>query len=640
MRLIFILILLLVNALLFTQSIITVKNAPKSSLKLYQNGVKLYKENQYEKAIVQFQKALQKSPRFIDAELQWGSVCFEIRDYDCAEVHFQSVLQLDSNYKTKVYYTLALTQYQLDHFRAAKENMEKYLSKESSNQELLLKANTLLPKIVFADSATRFPVNVTPVYLKELNTEFKEYLPTISADGKTCVFTRRSFRGDEDLYITYHNSSIWSEPQPIKELNTFADEASPALSQDGQTLVFVICNGAYSYGGCDLYYSEYGDEQWSEPRNMGEKINTAAFESQPCLAENGSAIYFTSNRKGSYGGFDIWMSRRKEDRSWSVPKNLGPIINTAGNEQCPYLHPNGSILYFSSDYFPGMGERDLFYSTLDTKGHWQAPVNLGYPINSKGDESSFIVFPNGEKAWMASNKMNATKKDVYQRSDLDLFELDLPAMLQVKPSTYVEITVVDKNSGKSINADVNIFDLNSNKSFYDHKMNGSGRLLIALPTGADYGLHIHHKDYLFVPDQFRCSDERNQYEPLIIHKRLEKISDIINTKVTLHNIFFEFGSAVLKPESRFELDGLVTFLNDNPKLKLKITGHTDDVGSDADNQILSQKRAQSVVDYLNQKGIIIARLISEGKGETMPVDSNETDEGRRNNRRIEFTIVR
>ncbi len=641
MRLIYFLLLCFVSqSFLISQAIVTKKNAPKSTLKIFQKGVDYYKSDQYKLALTYFEKAIKKSPNFIDAELQLASVCFDMKEYKCAEKHFQSVLKLDSNFSNKVYYTLALTQYHLDNFHKAKENVSIFLNREASNQDLIGKAKLLLKYATFAEAATGSPVSITPFFLKSLNSDFSEYLPTVTADGKTAVFTRRNFRGDEDLYISHLEDSTWSEAIPIKELNQpIINEGSPALSPDGTSIIFTICDGQFGLGGCDLYLSELIDDLWTEPYNMGDKINTPAYESNACFAENGNAIYFASNRKGTIGGYDIWMSRRKKDHSWSIPKNLGPIINSVGDEVCPFIHPNGQTLYFSSDYYPGMGGRDLFYSIVDEKGNWQIPINLGYPINSKGDESSFIVFPDGRTAWMASDKKYLDATTTIQHANLDLYEMILPPSLIVKSSTYVEIEVTDKITGEPIKATVTIFDLSNNKSFYNNVINGSGKLLISLPTGANYGLHIYHKDYVFVPDQFNCSEEKKQYDPMIIHKKLERISNNSGSAISLKNIFFETGSAVLKIESQFELNALVQFLNDNIKIKLKITGHTDDIGSESDNQILSEKRATAVIDYLKQKGIAVERLISEGKGESMPVDNNETEVGRQNNRRIEFTIL-
>jgi outer membrane protein OmpA-like peptidoglycan-associated protein/tetratricopeptide (TPR) repeat protein len=638
MRLFFLFCLVIFQLSTNAQNPVYRKDAPKSSLKLYESGVDAYRINLYEKAKTYFEKALNKSPGFIDAELQLASVCFDLNDFSCAEIHFQNVIRLDSLFNKKVFYTLALTQYQLDKFHTAEENLSNYLSSEIKNPDLLSKAKLLMKSIHFADSATTHPVEIKPMLLQSLNSEFSEYMPTLTADGKTAVFNRRNFHNDEDLYITYYSESDWSEPQPIAELNSPENEGSPALSPDGHTLIFTICNNRFSLGGCDLYISDYIDEHWSEPFNLGENINTSAYESNACFADNGNSIYFCSNRKGTIGGYDLWVSKRKKDHSWSVPKNLGPTINTPGNEVSPFMHPNGITLYFSSDYPPGMGGRDLFYSTQDETGNWKTPINLGYPVNSKGDESSFIVFPDGKKAWMASDKKYFQNSQLKNYTNLDLYEMFLPSSLQVKPATYVQINVTDSMSGKPIKSHITVFDLSNNKKFYDGYNYKAETLLISLPTGADYGLHIYNKDYLFIPEQFQSTEEKKQYDPLIINKKLIPIDHILSRSTILKNIFFETGSAILRKESKFELDAMISFLNDNPDLQLKITGYTDDVGQEKDNLLLSEQRALSVINYLQSHGIQKERLQSEGKGETNPIDNNQTETGRQNNRRIEFSI--
>ncbi|MBK9222890.1 MAG: PD40 domain-containing protein [Saprospiraceae bacterium] len=629
--------LLIINPL-WTQILITKQNVPKSVLNLYEKGVKHYQANEFIDAIQYFEKALKKSPTFIDAALQMASVCFDMENYSCAEIHFENVLKMDSNYNQKIYYTLALSQYKLDHFKNAKENMRLFLNLETTNQDLLKKAKDLLPKIEFADSATQHAVNIDPSLIRSLQTEFSEYLPSITADGKTVVFTRRTYQNDEDLYISFLNNNEWSQAIPILDLNTPLNEGSPAISPDGKTLVFTSCDRKNSYGGCDLYISKWQDDQWSEPVNMGDKINSAAYESQACFAENGQMIYFTSNRKGTLGGRDIWYSKRKQDHSWTIAKNLGSEINTIGNEDCPFVHPNEMVLYFSSDFPPGMGGKDLFYSLQNEKGHWQTPMNLGYPINTKGDESSFIVFPDGVQAWYASDRQHYQNKRIALRYNLDLYALYLPSELQIKPATSIEISIRDKITKELVSADIRIFDLSNNKIYFEKNAVLTERILISLPTGVDYGLHIYNKDYLFVPDQFNCSKPNKKYNPLVIEKWMEKISLESAVPITLKNIFFESGSAILKEESYFELKQLLQFLKDHTIVSLLVTGYTDNIGSETDNIVLSEKRALSVIAYLIRSGIQAERLNFKGKGESEPIDNNDTEEGRTNNRRIEFLI--
>lgn len=621
------------------QELTTQKNANKSDLKLFQKGVLLYQSNQFEKAKSLFEKLVIQNPKFIDAHLQLASVCYDLQNFACAQLHFKQVLDLDSMFNPKVYYTQALCQYQLDLFHEAEQHLIQFIRLDTIHKELLTKAKLMLPKLHFADSAVKFPVKLVPSPILPLNTEFSEYLPSVTADAKMMVFTRRTKFNDEDLYFSKFINGNWTTAMPIDELNSSFNEGSPAISPDGLSLVFTSCDRMNSFGGCDLYISYYLEDHWTEPVNMGEKINTPAYESQACFSANGNSIFFTSNRKGTYGGNDIWYSRRKDDRSWSIPKNIGSSINSSGNEDCPFVHPNGDIIYFSSDFYPGMGGKDLYYSKLSEQAQWQYPVNLGFPINSKGDESSFIVFPDGKHACFASdqNHFNNTNKQL--RFNLDLFELELPEHLQVKPSSYVELFISDFKTNLPIETSIKVFDLSNNKIYFKKEREKTGHVFISLPTGADYALHVSNPDYIFEPDQFRCSEARVSYSPMVIYKKLKKTEQAPAKPIVLKNIFFESGSDKLKNESFFELDELILFLKNKKNLKLKITAHTDDVGTEADNLILATNRARSVINYLIKNGIESDRLFVEGKGESNPIESNETEAGRYQNRRIEFEII-
>ncbi len=624
---------------LFTQDVVTRAMLSKKLLKTYENGVAQYKINNFEKAKSLFLRLLDEEPRCIDAQLQLASLCFETYDLPCAKYHFEKVLELDSNYQLKVYYTLALTEYRSDHFGLAKKNMELFLNKETENAELLKKAKSLYPKLVFADSSSKHMFDKAPKFLTSLNSSYSEYLASVRADGNMVFFTRRSSRGDEDIYWSQHSDTGWTKALPLEQINTPLNEGSPAISPDGKMLVFTSCDRPGSYGGCDLYYSIWSNEQWSQPINMGDHVNSAAYESQACFAENGKTLFFTSNRKGTFGGNDIWYTNRRMDNSWSTPRNLGQKINTSGEEVCPFVHPNSQYLFFSSDTHPGIGGKDLFYSRLDENEEWSEPVNLGFPINTRGDESSLIVFPDGKTAWMASDQRYLHNGKLDTDANLDLYEFELPDALVIPPSTFVQIKVLDYESHEPVSAEIKIFDLQKNENFYQGYTAKDGSLLVSLPVGSDYALHVLHPKYIFEPEQFQCSQRHSAIHPMLLKKYLKRTASLSDHPIELKNLFFESGSAVLREESRFELNALAKMLKDNPEIELLIAGHTDNVGSEEDNQKLSENRAKSVVQYLINLNISSDRLEYKGFGEHAPLHSNETEEGRQSNRRIEFTIL-
>lgn len=617
---------------------LNLKNAPSKIKGQYQKALKLYQTNRYEEAIDAFKKITEKSERFVDAHLMLGSLYFEKKEYPLAESSFTKVLALDSTYNPKVYYTLALCQYRNLHFSEARRNLELFLSWENSNRDLVSKANKLLPSYRFADSASRSPMKVDLQKPENLNSKVSEYLPSLTADGSTLVFTRRVGVRNEDIYTSHRDEEgRWSEPQALEEVNSEFNEGAPAISADGNTLIFASCDRRESFGGCDLYISRKTSKGWSRPMNLGDKINTPAYESQPCLADNGRLLFFVSNRLGTLGGLDIWYSRKTEDNGWSVPKNLGAPVNSSGNEECPFLHPNGIHLFFSSDGLRGMGENDIFYSKKGEKGNWSEPVNLGFPINSILDESSFITDFTGEWAYMASDRSDFSSSISMQHTDLFIFRM--PDLIRPAPAEFLELTILDQTTRAPISGPVRIYHLDNKKMLISGTSDDRGRMLVSLPGSGTYAAHITVDPYLPHTEHINTGSVPGSYlNPRRLTILLQPIL-AMQKPVVLKNVFFEFASASLKEESRIDLDQLALWMNEHPNIKILITGHTDSTGDPAFNLTLSRDRARSVVDYLVSKGIAAPRLMYEGKGADEPVESNGTETGRQKNRRTEFIII-
>lgn len=622
---------------LYAQEVYSIKSISGKMRKKYEEAQHEYRSGHLSKAQTLFEKLSAQSPTFIDAFIQLGSVNYELKNYSKAEIAFENSIRLDSFYKIKVYYTLALVQYRLEKFLQAAGNMEVFLFHEKENKDLLVKARELYKNINFGKEAVKQMMNVEMKTIRAFCTNFSEYMPSIDAAGQRAYFTRRTPMGDEDIYVSVRLDTGWSQPQALTELNSPFNEGSPTVSADGNFMVFTSCDRRDGLGGCDLYYTQWEGMQWSAPRNLGEQINTPAYESQACFSNNGRTLHFVSNRKGTLGGHDLWVSHRKKDGSWSFPKNLGEPVNTTGDDVSPFVHPNGNTLYFASDAHTGMGGKDLYVSKLDSFNHWTPPVNLGFPINSIGDESSWIVLPDGKTAWMASDKEYVNQPEL--KPHLDLYEIELPVSLQITPASYVQIAVFDKQTNTPLQANIKIFNLSTQKKVMDQSTDSKGLIIFSLPTGSDYGIQVHRELYNFFSDQFLCAEYKSIYKPLLLKVGLAKTETSREIPFVLKNIFFETGSDVLLPESRFELDALAQFLIKNSQIRMRIEAHTDDVGTESDNQNLSQLRAQAVSNYLVSKSIAFNRLELKGLGESRPVADNATSEGRRLNRRIEFTII-
>jgi outer membrane protein OmpA-like peptidoglycan-associated protein len=336
-----------------------------------------------------------------------------------------------------------------------------------------------------------------------------------------------------------------------------------------------------------------------------------------------------SDRRGGYGSYDIWKSNIQTDGNWSMPVNLGSKINTKYDEQSPFIHPDDLTLYFSSNGWPGLGQKDIFISRLDTLNEWSQPINLGYPINTYGEENGLTINAKGTKAFFSSDNFGGY-------GGFDIYSFDLPQKLRPTPVNYVKGIVFDEDTKEKLSAIVDIVDIKTSKSIHVALSDAiDGSFLATLPNNREYSLNVSKKGYLFYSENF--SVEKNKVgKPIILEVPLQKIA--VGKKVVLKNIFFDTNKYDLKPESVAELAKMIEFLNENTKVEIELSGYTDNVGDDSYNLNLSQNRAKAVYDYLKNNGININRLNYKGYGKANPVADNKTEEGRANNRRTEFLI--
>lgn len=622
----------------------TLSTTSKHNVKDYDRAMTMIDLGQLEEAYKLLARTVEDDSLFLDAYIQLGGVRHDQGMLGEAEMYLEKVLALAPDYKKSVWLQLGLIEWRQDKYDQAEEHLKGYLAMNPTNEHDVKLARIYLDRCAFSAAAMRNPVPFQPQKLDStINTDADEYLPSLTADGGALIFTR-VVNHQEDFYLSRPTAEGgWGKAVPIDRVNTDQNEGAQTVSADGRLLIFTACNRPGTVGRCDLYITEYVNGKWTDVKNMGEPVNTRAWESQPSLSADGKTLYFASERSGGKGGKDIWVSYRQADGSWSVPENLGDTINTPEDEQGPFIHADGQTLYFMSDGHPGMGKSDIFYSRLGPDGTWQPPVNMGYPINSKSDEGLLVVSIDGKTAYFASNRANLDPTRSNGRPTYDLYSFELYEAARPKPVTYVKAVVRDADTKALLEgALAQITDLETGQVAVERATDPSGQFLVVLPAGKNYALNVSRSHYLFFSDHFELREPGSVDKPFQLEIELQPIPEngapAGEKAIVLKNVFFESGSAQLRPESVTELEKLRHLLEDNPGLRIQINGHTDNVGTGADNQTLSEQRAKAVYSYLVEHGIDRGRLRYKGFGESRPVDTNETEEGRQQNRRTEFVV--
>ncbi len=611
-------------------------------------------------AIKSADAAFKADPLFIDVLSLKASICNEQKNYKLAEETIEMALKMSETYDTDLWFSLAQTEKNQEKFAEAVAHYEKFLAAGSKNQAAMSQAKTNLENCRFTADAIANPVPFDPKPLSNaINTlDNSEYLPCLTADGETLIFTRRE-RNDEDFILSKKINGEWEEGRPLANINTRNNEGAETISADGKFLVFTACNRPDGLGSCDLYFSEFGENGWSSPKNMGEPVNTKTWESQPSLSADGRTLYFTSSRPNGLGGQDIWVSQRDKGK-WSMPVNVGANINTASDEAGPFIHQDHQTLYFMSNGRPGIGGFDLYFTRRNDKNDWEKPNNMGYPINTKRDEGSLIISLDGKKGMLASDRkyMNTNTISVFRNSDnknstqteseTDIYEFELYEAARPKLVTYVKGKVYDVTNFQNLRAKIDITDIATNEVVSTTVSDWKGEFLLCLPVGKNYAFTVNRAKYTFYSNNFSLKNSQTLDKPYNLDIALIPLTNVSNSAtslekskktVVLKNIFFETASAKLLNASIAELERLKTMLDENLTLRIQLNGHTDSEGADDYNVTLSSNRAKAVYDYLIQKGIPAARLQYKGFGESQPIVSNETTEGKKENRRTEFEIL-
>lgn len=586
----------------------------------------------YDKAVDELKKTIALDAQFAAAYQQLGDVYRKIQNYTEAKNYYKKLLSINPEFNPLTYYGLAESELYTGDYENALQNFKKY----ATYPTLSAASKKLVAKYIrdceFSLTAIKNPVVYQPKNLgNSINTAAQEYLPVVTADEATLIYTRNA-SNNEDFYFSNQTEGNWQKAQNLSNvINTpMYNEGAQCISPDGMYLFFTGCNRPEGNGSCDIYISRREGKGWSKPFNIGPPVNTTGWDSQPSLSADGRTLYFVSTRPRGYGGYDIWKSDLGTGGSWSEPVNLGPDINTAYDEQSPFIHPDDQTLYFSSNGWPGLGNKDIYVSRKDSGNSWQKPENLGYPINTFNEESSLTISSNGLTAFFASNQKGGF-------GGLDIYSFELPKNLRPGLVTYVKGIVTDNKTNLPLDAKVQIVNLTTGKPVYDDIADyETGGFLATMVVGDAFALNVSKDGYIFFSENFTL-DQKASGKPYLIKVGLQKIE--VGSSVVLKNIFFESNKFDLLPESKVELQQLISFLEENPKVAIEINGHTDNVGDEKSNQLLSENRAKSVYNYLLSNQVNPKRLTYKGLGEEVPVADNSSEEGRKSNRRTEFRIT-
>eukprot|EP01029_Cantina_marsupialis_P017968 TRINITY_DN4076_c0_g1_i1.p2 TRINITY_DN4076_c0_g1~~TRINITY_DN4076_c0_g1_i1.p2 ORF type:complete len:665 (+),score=82.64 TRINITY_DN4076_c0_g1_i1:3649-5643(+) len=615
----------------------------RKAIHYYEQAGQFYRNRDARQALEQLNKAIDQESKFIEAWLFKADVLNGLGEAEREIEAYKKAIAIDGTFFPNVHFNLANAYLKRGQYKGALLKYEDFLSFPNITQRNANLANKRIRQCEFALEMVANPVEFNPVNLGEaINSEYDEYWPSLTADEEVLVFTRLSpqekevkLKWQEDFWVSYKTDSIWRPAQELSaSINTKSNEGAQSITADGQYMYFTACNRSTGYGRCDIYYSVREGDHWSVPFNIGKPVNSAAWDAQPSISADGRILYFVSNRKSGKGKMDIWKSYLLETfndgrQRWSQPVNLP--INTRDNEMSPFIHAGNEYLVFASDGMLGMGGFDLYKITKEKDNQWSKAVNLGYPINTHGDELGMVINAKGDMAYFSSDRLEGKGKDI--------FTFKVPVKHQPPAASWLKGRVYDEDSKQALFASLLLIDLNQKDTIASlHSDRKNGNYLICLPSGKEYSFAVEADGYLFYSDHFSMLEGKKKDNPQVMDIPMKKMR--VGQEIVLRNVFFKVDSWDILPQSELELNKLVVLLQKRDRLKVEIGGHTDNTGGKEHNKTLSKNRAKAVCDYLISKGINESRLTFVGYGADKPIASNSTEKGKAQNRRTEFKIVK
>ena len=612
----------------------TAQTNTKEAKKLYDKAIELLADkndaNSTKQAITLLESSIQKDKNFIASYQVLFQLYLDIKKFEKATSLYENVSQIDSSAFFPYIIKYATAYASMGQYEKAEAILNNLFSQGAVPNYLLNSALSLQKICTFALSQKTEPLIQVANAGDSINTAAAEYFPTLTVQDSLFVFMRRNDWKREDFFMSTINPLGFTQAKPLSDSLNIADKkGSPSLSADLQTLYYAADYGADGYGRYDIYKVTKTKTGWSLPKNLGRNINTDFWESAPSISPDGQALYFCSNVPGGFGGIDIYISFKNEKGYWEEAINLGPSINTIGDEQTPFIHADNRTLYFASNGWPGYGGSDLFMSRIKIDGTWTKPMNLGFPINTFDNEGSIAVAGDGAEGYIASDRQDS-------RGGLDIYKVTLSPATRANKTYYFNGFIADANSKKPLSGIVNLVDPIATENFMQVNVDTSGYFVLALPYFDSLGIRINSEDHEYM-SMLISADSLNKMKGSTFNFYLAAIEKKYSKN--FNNVFFDLNTAQLKKSSSVELDALVGYLSATPNAHILIEGHTDNSGARDFNIALSAQRAEAIASYLLKGGISKERVNTIGFGASKPIASNETEAGRATNRRTSFTIT-
>jgi len=660
---------LFVVVILFLSVFATGQSKYPCEIELSKKAEKLYKQAREAQQKGENDKATALYKQCIEEQEDWAAPYFNLgmqairrlerttekRDnlFQTAIFYFEKVVEHCPQYNHSTYFHLGKLHYSIGQYGKAAKYLELYIEdpdEKIKNQELIDSADRFLVYSIAYEKLYGNPVPFNPSPVSGMSTSDDEFLGTLSPDDDYMYYTRRKLvnvelhgRKTQELKEIFTVSERQKDgsfsvgtPMPSPPFNLAGNEGSPTITLDNKYMVFTRCENvnkldSTSYYNCDLYYTEYIDGQWTDIKNMGKAINSEnTWESQASISADGKALFFV--RYGAdegFGNYEIYYSTRDANGNWKKAQNIGAPINTDKGEKTPFLHSDNKTLYYSSNGFTGLGGYDIYMSRLSENGQWSKPVSLGYPINSERDDVGLFVNTIGDKAYFATNRLSG---------NWDICEFDLYP--EARPNKVILIKGEVANLDAENNTKIELKNIKT-KQIESIEIDNLTKRYTAIihDTDNDYLLTVKQKGYAYETKYIESKKLVAEDVQLLTDNNFELKSVKTGESYNINDIYFATNSFELTPTSKFVLDILIEFLQDNPNVKIEIQGHTDNIGNRTDNMSLSENRAKEVYRYLIENYIKSDRLRYKGFADTKPIADNTTEEGRSKNRRTVFIIL-